>query len=398
MLRKSLLAAASATILMNAMPSVAEVAPQPLYSWTRMEWAFRNDAERTLFESERIFSKAPLAGVEADATGQVYVTTPRWLDPRVPSTLSKVEIINGKPLLTPFPHWEAHDLAKPDAIRNALGAFVDRKNRLWVLDMGFVAGETSVPDGAQKLIGYDLSTGQELVRFPISDDLANRQTSFLNDLTVDDVNEVIYITDSGNRGGSPVPAGIIVYDITSNTAHRVLDKHPSVQDDPAKTLTVNGEAVFDGQRLAVGINGITLSADRSTLYWSITTGDAIYSAPVSVLRDKTASAAAVAASVGKPMPIGGGSDGIATDPQGRIWITNLGLNRVEILTPGASESKVLFGGTEMIWPDSLANDFKGNMLLSTNHLNHAFGGKMDFDGNKPNFRIWRLPSNAEPQN
>lgn len=393
MRRFILCSTAAVAIATAAAPAFAESAtPELVYGWTRMDWNFRTPEERAAFNDAMIYAKAPLAGVEQDTSGTIYVTTPRWLESRVPSTLSKVVMRDGKPLLEPFPSWEAHDLSNPDAFRNILGAFIDSKDRMWITDLGFVAGEDTVPAGAQKLVGIDLRTGKEFVRFTITDDLADSKTSFLNDMVVDEVDEVIYITDSGNRGGAPTPSGIIIYDIKTNTARRVLDKDPTVQNDPDRNLTVNGEPVFPDAPLAVGINGITLSSDRSTVYWSITTGDAIYSAPTAVLRDPAATPEAVAASVSEPLRIGGGSDGLTTDPSGRIWITNIGLNRVEVLNPGATKTEILFGGDDFIWPDSLANDFKGRILLTTNHLNHAFGGVMDFDKAGPNFGIWRVPA------
>ena len=87
---------------------------------------------------------------------------------------------------------------------------------------------------------------------------------------------------------------------------------------------------------------------------------------------------------------------MATDPSGRLWITNIALNRVEVLAPEQKQTDILFEGPDFIWPDSLASDFKGNMLLTTNHLNHAFEGKMNYDGDNANFRVWRIPADMKP--
>lgn len=370
----------------------AQDAPERIYSWTHMDWVFEDTATEAAFDKAQVYTRAPLAGVEADAAGNIYVTTPRWIDPAVPSSLSKVVMVGDEALLEPFPSRKAHDLSIDGGIRNALGVFIDGKQRMWIVDLGWVAGEDIAPKGGQKLIGIDLTTGEEFVRFEITDDLAGRDTSFLNDLVVDETTDTIYITDSGNRGGAPVPAGIIVYDIASNTAHRALSNHPSVQDDPDLWLKVDGREVFDGTRLAVGINGITLSGDGKRVFWSVTTGDAIYSAPAALLRDPSVTDAEIGEQIQGPLRVGGGSDGIATDGDGRIWITNLGLNRLEVLEPGAAHTQILMEGPDFIWPDSLAQDFNGGMLLSVNHLNSAFGGVLDYEGDDANFAIWRIPA------
>jgi sugar lactone lactonase YvrE len=295
-----------------------------LHSWTRMDWVWRNSAEQTAYNSNSVFKAATLAGVDVDRKGNTYVTTPRWIDGRVPSTLNQVVTVNGKSLLLPFPSWESNEVGDAaNKFQNVLGLEVDSKNRMWLVDMGWVAGVDNTPDGAQKIVVLDLNTGVELKRYAIPDSVANRKTQFLNDIVVDEKREIAFITDSGNRSGSPTASGIVIYDFKTNTARRVLNNHPSVQDDPTRELTVMGERVLPSGRLAVGVNGITLSADGSTLYWNITTGDAIYSAKVDVLLNTAATATQIDAAITGPMRVGTGSDGLSTDAKGRVYFTNL---------------------------------------------------------------------------
>ena len=369
-----------------------------LHAWTRMDWAFPTEVQRAAFDDGAVYAQAPLHGVEGDRAGNIYVSTPRILDPRVPATFNRVVVRDGRSVLEPWPDWQTHDLANPDGLRNVLGAYVDARNRVWMLDMGFVGGETEAPAGGQKLVVFDLDTGQEIHRFDIGPELANPATSFLNDLVVDAAGETVYISETGIRGGSPTPSGIIVLDIATGAARRVLDAHPSVQDDPERPLVVNGEDVFPGDPLAAGINGITLSPDGATLYWSLTTGDALYAIETALLRDAvldsapadTPDDAELADAIEGPFRLGGGSDGIAPGPDGRIWVTDLTNNRVSAFDPETQTFETVVAGEAFIWPDSLAHDFDGGMLLSTNHLNHAFGGVMDFDRAEPNFRIFRI--------
>jgi sugar lactone lactonase YvrE len=358
-----------------------------------MDWAWRNAGEAQAFVGARLFEKATLAGVAVDRGGSVYVTTPRWLDPRIPSTLNRVVTRDGRTVLEPFPSWEANAAGEARTFRNVLGIKVDSRNRLWALDMGFVAGSDAVPDGAQKLVVIDLDSGRELRRYEIPDSVANRATSFLNDMAIDEVNELAYISDSGNRSGAPTASGIVVYDFRSNTARRVLDRHPSVQNDAARPLVVNGEPVFPGNPLAVGINGVALTPDGTRLFWGITTGDAVYSVPTDGLRDPSRRPEAVAAAVSAPVRIGGGSDGLTFDSRGRLWITNLALNRVQTLDPATGTLHTVSESLDHIWPDSFHWDDRGGLLFTSNHLNRAFAGSMSFDG-APNFKIWRLQTDA----
>jgi sugar lactone lactonase YvrE len=393
----TLLSAVAALAAATATPAAAvDAMPKRelLHSWTKMEFALANEADRKAYEDNKVYAKTVLAGVKVAKDGTSFVTTPRWLDAKVPASLSRVVKRGGKSVLEPWPSAKQNDLATSGGLRNALGMAVDSRNRLWVLDMGNVAGEDKVPDGAIKLVIFDIASGREVKRHAFPDGVVDRATSFINDLVLDEDRQIAFISDSGVRGGSPTPSGIIVYDLTTNTSRRVLDKHASVQNDLARPLKVNGEDVFPGKPLAVGINGVTLSADRKTLYWSITSGDGIYSAPTAALLDAKLTADALAKSVDGPIRIDGGSDGLVTDRKGRIIVTNLTRNSVLALDPKSKTLTTIAEGTDMIWPDTIGLAANGDLVFSSNHLNHAFGGAMKFDGTSPNFKIWRVRMSA----
>ncbi|TGH91503.1 hypothetical protein E5S37_25595, partial [Escherichia coli] len=79
------------------------------------------------------------------------------------------------------------------SLRNVLGFYINRKNGwLWALDMGFVAGETESPTGAQKLVVLDLHSGRTIKRIAL-DGVADRKASFLNYVVVDENRRVAYI-------------------------------------------------------------------------------------------------------------------------------------------------------------------------------------------------------------
>ncbi|HUJ61167.1 MAG TPA: L-dopachrome tautomerase-related protein [Kofleriaceae bacterium] len=394
MLSLAALAGCGGSLATPTAPAPAFGRPELVYAWTRVAYDFPSADAARAYERDGVYEKTLLAGVDIDRRGRVFVTTPRWLDARVPATLSEVVRRDGKPVLRPFPSWQANDLGDPRALRSVLGVDVDSRNRMWILDMGWVAGIDPTPDGAQKLVVIDLDTGRELARYAFPDDVADRKTSFLNDLAVDERRGVAYISDSGNRAGSPTASGIIIYSLADNRARRVLDRDPHVQDDPARTLYVEGERVLPGGRLAVGINGIALSPDGARLYWSITTGDAIYDAPTRVLLDPRATPQQIAAAIHGPRRIGGGSDGLAADDRGRIYATNLGKDEVDVLDPATGALRAIASGPDFAWPDSLTWDDRGGLYISTNHLNRGFAGAIRFDGPAPNFRIFRIQTDA----
>lgn len=375
---------------------VAATAPQAYgaaevkYAWTRTMWEFRSEEERLDYLANKIYQKAPLHGVKLDRHDNIYLSVARILDGRVPASLNRLVLKNGAPVLQAFPSWEANRLGDPQALQNVLGFAIDRKNRMWILDQGFVGGVEKTPDGAQKIVVIDLDTMQELKRYPIGDKIADRNTSFLNDIVVDEKNQLAYISDSGSRASGKAAGAIIIYDFQHNSARRVLDRASVTGDDSERPLHVNGESVFPGNPLRVGINGITLSPDGQQLYWSITTGDALYSVATRYLRDPSLSDAQLIAKVSGPLRIGGGSDGLSMDDAGHVYISNISNNSLQVFNPKNRQLSTLASGAEMIWPDSMSWDAAGGLWISTNHLNHAFAGTMDFDKTEANFRLLRI--------
>jgi len=386
----SLLVLSSASSVALAQPATTAAAVEVRYAWARTQWDFPTQAQAQAYNETKLYAKAPLYGIKVDRKGRVFASVARILDQRVPATLNRVTMKNGQPVLQPFPDWEANDPSKPSGLRSVLGFAIDSHNRLWALDMGYAGGERVAPPGGQKLVAFDLASGRELQRIVLPDSVANPATSFLNDIALDERRQLAYISDSGNRAEGGAAGGIIVVNLKSGQARRVLDRSPLTSDDPGRPLMVDGESAIPGMELKVGINGIALSPDGQRLYWSITTGDAIYSVDTSAVRNPASKDEDIARQVSAPIRIGGGSDGIAVGKDGAIYATNVTLNRVQRIDPRTREVRTLVQGREWIWPDTLSLDQHGGLWVSTNHLNHAFSGRMDFDKVEPNFRIMRI--------
>ncbi|NTJ66580.1 hypothetical protein G6M50_15260 [Agrobacterium rhizogenes] len=261
--------------------------------------------------------QAPIAGLHFAKDGSAFVSVPRWINPAVPATLNRLSTAEGKgpAFLTAFPlaKWNVTGDAPTQTLRNVLGFYVDNTNNwLWALDMGFVAGETEAPEGGQKIVIFDLTTGDP-VRTVVLDGVADRKGSFLNDIAVDEKARIAYISDSGFRSAPDNKTGIIVYDFKNNSARRLLNQDPSVQIRKDIRVTAHGEAVWKGQPILIGINGIALSKDDGTLYWTVTTGDALHAVSTEKLKDVSIAAADLAASVKTIARLDFGTDGIMVE-------------------------------------------------------------------------------------
>lgn len=335
---------------------------------------------------------APIVGLRFDSRGNAYVSTPRLLSTAAPATISLLDLAPNDKIarLTAFPSAKANarDGAPADTLRSVLGFHIDQRNGwLWALDAGSVAGEKEAPAGAQKLMVFDLAT-RKRVRNIALDAVADRKGSFLNDLAVDEVRKIAYISDSGFRSAPANQAGVIVVELESGKARRVLHQHPAVMPEPGRKVMAHGAEVWEGKPLLVAINGIALSPDAQTLYWTVTAGSRLYAVSTATLRR------------GKPGKVrdlgtvGGNTDGIVTAADGAVYITDVSRNGIVRYRPGKAGTQLIASDERIFWPDTASIGPEQALYFTSNNLNNHFAGAVA-DGQE-RYTIWKLPLPVKP--
>jgi len=242
--------------------------------------------------------------------------------------------------------------------------------RLWILDTGSIQFEPVRP-GGPKLIAVDLKTNHvgEKILFPPDVVLP---TSYVNDVRSDlrRGNEgVAFITDSTSLG----PNGIIVVDLASGKSWRRLHDHPSTKPDPAFVPVVEGEILqmrLPGQppaRFAVGSDGIAISPDGKSLYYCPLSSRHLYSVSADALADRNKSDADVAATVKDLGEKGGASDGLESDAQGRVYLSDYEHNAIRRWS-SSTEIQTLVHDPRVLWPDTLSLACDGYLYFTANQV------------------------------
>ncbi|WP_175798575.1 L-dopachrome tautomerase-related protein [Burkholderia ambifaria] len=335
---------------------------------------------------------APIAGIHFDARGAAYVSTPRFVAASTPATLSRLDTrsTTGPARLTPFPSTDGNAISTAPAehLRNVLGFYVDRTNDwLWALDMGFVAGESEAPPGAQKIVVFDLKSGRIVKRIGL-DRVADRAGSFLNDIVVDERLRVAYVSDSGSRSAPDNKVGLIVADFASGTARRVLDGHPDLQVEAGVKVVSHGVEVWPGKPLLIGINGIALSPDGATLYWTVTTGTRVRSVPTAVLRRHGSTDEQIAAEIRDLGAVGGNTDGMVTDSRGALYITDVTHNGIVKYEPRTKSMSLIASDDGVHWPDTPALLPNGDLVFTSSALSDHVAGRVA-NGHE-RYELWRI--------
>jgi len=338
-----------------------------------------------------------VTGVTISRRGRIFVSYPRWSDPL---TYSVAEIVDGQPKAFPDEAAFAESLPPKDRLISVQSVVVDSQDRLWLLDSGSIE-QGPILDGGPKLVAFDITSRAVVEKIPLPEQVAHRD-SYLNDVRFDlrrGKGGYAFITDSSTRGLN----AIIVVDLATGESWRRLDGHRSVRPQPGFLPLVNGTPLMvrePGKRahpLAVGCDGLALSPDGSLLYYSVLTGNHLFSVSVDALVDRKKNDQQVARTV---VDLGNkttASDGLAMDSKGRLYLTDYEHNSILRRSPDGNID-TLVKDARLQWPDTLAISRDHYLYVTANQLNllpRFHDGK---DLRHQPWYIFRVPIGAGPIN
>jgi sugar lactone lactonase YvrE len=237
---------------------------------------------------------------------------------------------------------------------------IDRQQRLWVLDYA------SYGRGQPRILAFDLRTNRLVHRYDFPSSVAGL-LSMLNDFQVDPAGQKIYIAET-----SPIlqrPA-LIVYDVASKSARRVLDGHPSVKAQDYLIQAPGRDMMAYGlYTLRIPVDSIALDRQGEWLYYGPVSGDRLYRVARRDLDDAKLSAEALAARVQDygPKTL---SDGITTDVDGDVYLSDMEHSAVVVLGPDRKLTTLL-KDPRLRWPDGFSFAPGGWLYVTCSSLQHV---------------------------
>ena len=189
---------------------------QTLVSWVSIEYDWLSPSQRSLYLSSNLYipENNALAGIKC-YKNDIFLTVPRWLT-GVPSTLNKLKLNEkGKYVLSPYPNWASNDLNNDFGFKYVQSMEIDTKGRMWIIDVGRLNindEPKTVINGPAKIIILDINTEEIIKSLVLSEDIAPFNSSFLNDIVIDEKRGFAYITDTSGA--------IIIYNFKENIAKR----------------------------------------------------------------------------------------------------------------------------------------------------------------------------------
>lgn len=376
-----------------------------------------SNSEHTIIPTEQLPSDEPLGvlepvayfngsmptGVTVSHKGRIFVNFPRWGD-EVSFTVAEVR--DGKAIAYPdeeINQTDPHDLAADaGALVSVQSVVVDPADRLWILDTGSPMFQPT-KYGGPKLLCVDLKANQVVKKILFPQNVA-LPTTYLNDVRFDlqrGKEGIAYITDSAQNG----PNGIIVVDLASGESWRRLNDHPSTKAEDLRTFLpiVEGRPFLvrqqeDGStKLAanMGSDGIAISATGEWLYYCPLASRRLYSVSTEALSDRSVDDQYVSRTVKDEGDKGGASDGLESDAEGRIYVTNYEHNSIMRRNPNG-EWETTVHDPRLLWPDTLSLASDGYLYVTANQLHRQARFHNGSDMRKKPYTLFRIKVNAKP--
>ena len=316
----------------------------------------------------------PIGNVAVNRDGRIFFTVHPESRPRGNKLL---EYVRGAAV--PYPSVGVQS----ELFDTVLGVVIDRYNRMWTIDHGNHGWRSP------RIIAFDLDTDVIIREQILSPEIAPAG-SFLQDLQVSADGNTIIIADTSLWRKSPA---IIVYDIETGKARRVLESHPSVSAEDYMIRNNDREMEFLGGVVALrgGIDGIALGEEW--LYYGALNGSGLFRIRLRDLKNASLPPGQLANRVervgDKPL-----SDGMSIDREGNVYITGIEHNAVFVSRPGG-RIETLIRSPEIRWPDALSFGPDGYLYLADSALAELILQPREHIDAQAPYRIFRFRPGAE---
>lgn len=311
----------------------------------------------------------PIGNVAVNKDGRVFFTVHPESRPKGNKLL---EYTNGASV--PYP-----SLGKQrELFDTPIGVVIDRLDRLWVIDHG------NHGTNSARIVAIDLATGEVLRDQKFHKTIAPLG-SFLQDLQVSADGKTVIIADASFWRKSPA---LIVYDVETGDARRVLEDHASVLAENYVIRNWSRRMEFFGGIVALrgGVDGIALGPEW--LYYAALSGSVLYRIRLEDLRNSDLTASQLASKVEKfsDKPL---SDGLSIDVNGDVYITDI--EHSAIFKVGADRKlSTLIQSRDIRWPDGLSFGPNAYLYIADSALSEVIlKSDEHIDANAP-YKVFRF--------
>jgi len=320
-------------------------------------------------------------GVAISKTGRVFVAYPAMQGVR---TIGVGEIL-GDGSVRPYPGgtWNSPDPATP-AEKHFIGinaVVSDADDQLWVVDPAGGFG-SSPQEGKAKLVQIDIASNEVKRVYPVSIDSLPKG-GFINDARI--ASKHAFLTDSGL-------GAIVVLDLRSGSARRLLANDPRLKADPALKLTINGKPYLNarGETPKMHVNTMDISPDGKFLYFQPNGGPRLLRLPVEKLIDTRLDDAVLSSAIEDVGPTRFNA-GMTFGPDGSLYYSDIEISGITRRKPDGTFETIVSDPSRITWPDASRLSPDGFLYFPAAQVNRTAGNSPDGKSQieKP-FRLFKV--------
>jgi sugar lactone lactonase YvrE len=290
--------------------------------------------------------------------------------------------VNGQPQAFPDEEWNKSGAANSHFVC-VQSVVVDDEDNLWILDPAAPKMQEIVK-GGPKLVKVDLKTNKVVQTIPFGEDTAPAK-SYLNDVRIDTTGGKAFITESAI-------GAIIVVDLKTGKARRLLEGHSSTASESDVKLIVDGKQLIDQQKKKppqMAADGIALDRANGYLYYHALTGRTLYRIKTSDLNDENLSASSLAAkveSVGRtPAP-----DGMLEAPGGDVYLTDIEGAAIMRWNTAAKKIEPVITDKRLLWPDTLSWGSGGALYVTCSQIQNMPRFNSGKTTRTEPYKLWKI--------
>jgi sugar lactone lactonase YvrE len=326
------------------------------------------------------FPHQQVTGVAVSASGRIFVSFPDWSDSH---RWSVAELVDGKPRPYPDETWNSKTGPPSQRWVCVQSVFVDDVGALWVLDPASPKME-GVVEGGAKLVKINLGSNRVVQTISFNGQIAPPH-SYLNDVRIDTHSGHAFITDSGM-------GAIVVVDLKSGTARRVLANAACTKSDPDSGITVDGTSLIDpktGRPPAIHSDGIALDSKRAWLYFHALNSKSLYRVKTKYLLDPSLPADQLKDNVEKAATTPE-TDGMLEGPADTLYLTAIEDDAIVKLDIREENISPVIQDARLQWPDSMAWGKDGSLYVTTSQIHRMPKFHDGHSQQRGDYKVYRL--------
>lgn len=287
----------------------------------------------------------------------------------------------------PFPDADRQG----DLFQTPAGLDIDAQGRLWVVD----SGRHGL--GTPQLVALDTDSGQVVYQADLGE--VAPAGSYLRNVQVGPEGAWVYVTDAGFWAQRP---GLIVYEVATGHARKVLSRHETVMPQGWLIRTPMRDMRFLGGlvTLKVGADGLALTGDGAWLYFSAMSHSTLYRVPTALLKQPDLPHVRLAVDIEtvsrKPL-----SSGLEVDADLNVFIADIehgALHRFNDTPPEEEPGTLvtLLRDDRLRWPAALAFGPDGWLYMADSALPLVLNRDRAAVAAAGPYTIWRVRPDAAP--